>query len=150
MILSGQTIYLLNIVTPFSERTEIETSTGRKLSYGVSLAGYDVRTDQKLHLHQGSFRLASTMEHFKMPKNVVGVVHDKSSWARQGIAVQNTVLEPGWRGFLTMELTNHSERTVIIEAGWPVAQILFHYIDQPTEGYQGKYQDQERGPQEAR
>lgn len=85
-----------------------------------------------------------------MPKNVVGIVHDKSTWARRGLAVQNTVIEPGWRGFLTLELTNHGSVPIKIERAMPIAQIVFHFTDEETVGYEGKYQDQERGPQEAR
>ena len=43
-----------------------------------------------------------------MPSDVLGQVCDKSTWARRGVAVQNTIIEPGWRGYLTVELTNHS------------------------------------------
>jgi dCTP deaminase len=82
-----------------------------------------------------------------MPAQVCGIVHDKSSWARRGLAVQNTVIEPGWRGFLTLELTNHGDEVLEIEAGSPIAQILFHWIDHPPENlYSGKYQDQRPGP----
>jgi dCTP deaminase len=60
------------------------------------------------------------------------------------------VIEPGWRGFLTLELTNHGPETIKIMRAMPIAQILFHFTDKDTVGYEGKYQDQERGPQEAR
>jgi hypothetical protein len=82
---------------------------------------------------------------------VVGVVHDKSSLARRGIAVQNTVLEPGWRGFLTLEITNHGPEPIMLKSGCAVAQVVFTFLDEPTERpYRGKYQDQEAGPQAAR
>ncbi len=85
-----------------------------------------------------------------MPNSVMGIVHDKSSWARHGVAVQNTVIEPGWRGYLTLELTNHSQQTRTIKPGDPIAQIVFHWLDEPTkQPYEGKYQDQAAGPQEA-
>jgi dCTP deaminase len=86
-----------------------------------------------------------------MPNNVVGIVHDKSSLARQGIAVQNTVAEPGWRGYLTLEITNHYVNKILLLKGDAIAQVVFHFLDEPTELiYDGKYQDQQRGPQEAR
>jgi len=78
---------------------------------------------------------------------VVGIVHDKSSLARRGLAAQNTVLEPGWRGFLTLELTNHGTKPIRLEAGQPIAQILFHTVTGVVEPYSGKYQDQGQGPQ---
>jgi dCTP deaminase len=86
-----------------------------------------------------------------MPTDVIGFVHDKSTLARFGIAVQNTVIEPGWTGILTIELTNHSDEFLWLTAGQPIAQIVFHELDAPTERpYSGKYQNQEAGPQAAR
>ncbi len=85
-----------------------------------------------------------------MPDNVMGIVHDKSSWARRGITVQNTVIEPGWCGWLTLELTNHSMVAHTLRRGYPIAQVVFHYIDHAVVNpYDGKYQNQSRGPVEA-
>ena len=66
--------------------------------------------------------------------------------------MQNTHLDPGWkRGFLTLEISNNSLDEVVIDAGEPIAQIVFELLDFPTEQpYEGKYQNQERGPQSAR
>ena len=66
-----------------------------------------------------------------------------------GLMVQNTVVEPGWKGYLTLELTNHSEVFIEIAAGTPIAQVVFSYIDEPSEGYNGKYQNQGAYVQEA-
>lgn len=136
------------MIEPFFERTRHEGMT-----YGLSSAGYDVRVEfdadgiQYEHvLKPGQFMLASTIEKFRMPRNVVGIVHDKSSWARRGLAAQNTVIEPGWSGWLTLELTNHGTEDLILKRGMPIAQIVFHKTDMPTSGYEGKYQDQKRGP----
>lgn len=118
----------------------------RGMTYGLSYAGYDVRIAQDFLMWPGRFVLASTIERFEMPRRVVGVVHDKSTWARRGIAVQNTVIEPGWRGYLTLEITMHAWRFVRIRAGDPIAQIMFHELDKPVAGYEGKYQDQENRP----
>lgn len=144
MILSGQTIRRLGIMAPFRERT-IDRRLGT--SWGLSIAGYDVRIKQKYTLLPGTFVLASTVERFDMPDNVLGHVADKSSLARQGIAVQNTIIEPGWRGYLTLEITNHGPNIVSILRGQPIAQILFHLTDEPVESpYDGKYQDQPDRP----
>jgi dCTP deaminase len=87
----------------------------------------------------------------KLPDDLAGTVRDKSSWARVGLAVQNTFLDPGWSGYLTIELSNHSDVEIRIERNEPIAQIVFELLDQPTElAYSGKYQNQERGPQPAR
>src|ERR1700678_1313663 len=103
MILSAQAIRRCGIITPFYERT-VENG----LSYGLSSCGYDVRVAQDIMMNANEFmrfRLASTIEHFNMPNFLVGRVHDKSTWARRGLAVQNTIIEPGWRGHLTLELS---------------------------------------------
>jgi hypothetical protein len=92
------------------------------------------------------------MEKFEMPPRVVGRVCDKSSWARLGLSVFNTVIEPGWRGFLTLELKNqHHDRYLEINEGDPIAQIVFEFTDEACESpYSGRYQDQASGPQSAR
>jgi len=171
MILSAQSIRRLctpphiyafrPLVSPFSERTVIHGKT-----FGLSTAGYDVRVEFKvgnahkftapvaaspgMQSYSHTFCLAATMERFQMPHDVMGVVHDKSSWARKGLTVQNTVIEPGWWGFLTLELIYHGEGELIVCAGDPIAQIVFHRLDEPTkQPYAGKYQNQPRGPQEA-
>lgn len=150
-ILSAQTIRKRKLIHPLLERQQHRESG---CSFGLSAAGYDVRVDQSLILNHGDFVLASTMERFTMPDDVVGIVHDKSTWARIGLAVQNTVIEPGWRGFLTLEITNHGERDNIrLLPGTPIAQVIFHFLDEPTsQPYpeRGKYQNQERGAQAAR
>jgi len=133
------------MIAPFEERTKY-----KGLTYGLSLAGYDMRIAETVRIPPGGFQLASTYESFCMPNDILGVVHDKSTWARVGLAAQNTVIEPGWKGFLTIELTNHGRDTLNIEAGTPIVQILFHRLDLPVEKpYDGKYQDQKSGAQKA-
>lgn len=130
---------------PFLDRTLCDGAT-----FGLSPAGYDVRLAQDVTLWPGRFLLASTIEWFNMPDDVIGIVHDKSTWARRGIAVQNTVIEPGWRGYLTLELTMHAFRFMKLRAGVGIAQIIFHRLDHSAEQpYDGKYQDQKAGPQQA-
>lgn len=151
MILSGTTIKEQKILKPFVERTKFRGTT-----YGVGPAGYDlclILADNrpKITLVPGAFILAATKERFAMPKDVLGIVHDKSSWARRGITVQNTVIEPGWRGYLTLEIKNIGHEEINLYAGQGIAQVIFHRIDRIVEhAYDGKYQDQEFGPQKAR
>lgn len=148
MILPAQTIRALcnadkPLVSPFVQRGVIHGMT-----YGLSAAGYDMRLDQEVYLKGGGFTLASTMEFFNIPNDLMMEVKDKSSLARRGIAVQNTCAEPGWSGFLTLEITNHSREGLRIAAGSPVAQAIFHRLEAPTEQpYVGRYQNQPRGPQ---
>lgn len=147
MILPPQTIRKLGIMNPCHERTV--SSSG--MTYGLANAGYDVRIDQDITLKPGDCALASTMEEFNMPNDVCADVKDKSTWARRFVTVQNTFIEPGWRGYLTLEIVNHSQEDVKLERGDPIAQIVFMRLEEPTEQpYNGKYQNQERGPQAAR
>ena len=146
MILSAQSIRTLHPIQPFVERCVI-----RGRSYGLSVAGYDIRVAESITLMPGQFALASSVERFTMPADVLALVKDKSSWARLGLSVFNTVIEPGWCGFLTLELKNQGNDTLRIKSGDPIAQILFERLDAPTEKpYSGKYQNQEAGPQVAR
>lgn len=140
------------------------------VSHGLSEAGYDIRIKQSIlfcgsndgprrvgvmlpghepSFEDGRFAIASTIEEFDMPNNLVGVVHDKSTWARRGLSVFNTVIEPGWKGFLTLELVYHGEGTLVVPAGAGIAQVLFHVLTCPAE-YAGKYQHQEDRPVESR
>jgi dCTP deaminase len=134
------------MIWPFVERGVV-----RGMSFGLSAASYDVRIAENVTIDPGEFILASTIERFDIPHDVLLVVHDKSSWARRGLAAQNTVFDAGWRGFATLELTNHSRETLVILAGDPIAQVVCHLLMEPTaQPYSGKYQDQEAGPQHAR
>jgi dCTP deaminase len=145
-VASANTLKRLRPFEPFVDVSQRQNG----MSYGLSHCGYDIRVKQDVVLGPWDFSLASSLEKFVMPKNYVAIVHDKSTWARKGLACQNTVIEPGWEGYLTLELTNHGDDTIRIQAGDPIAQIIFHKIDEEVEGYQGKYQNQEDRPVEAR
>lgn len=147
MILSSQEIRRNGswIIDPFVERTVF-----KGMSYGLSHAGYDVRIAEEVNLSRGEFALASTVERFAMPTNLIAMVHDKSTWARRGLSLFNTVIEPGWHGFLTLELVCHAP-FLSIASGSPIAQIVFMRMTEPTDRpYAGKYQNQSSGPQPAR
>jgi dCTP deaminase len=144
-VLSAQSIRRVKPIYPFFEKQIYDGC-----SFGLSSCGYDVRIDESLVLRPGDFALASTVEQFTMSNNIMARVADKSTWARRGICVQNTVIEPGWRGYLTLEITNHSQNTIKINRGVGIAQIIFEWLDEPTDlPYSGKYQDQNAGPQQA-
>ena len=116
------------------------------VSFGLTEAGYDLRIKQEVILHPlRRFSIASTIERFDMPDDLVAVVHDKSTWARRGLSVFNTVIEPGWRGWLTLELIYHGWGVLKIPAGAGIAQALFHQLAEPCR-YAGKYQDQADRP----
>lgn len=138
------------------------------VSYGLSEAGYDIRIKQSIHFfnddgvrrvgvmhpdgpdfEEGRFVIASTIEEFDMPGNLVGIVHDKSTWARRGLSVFNTVIEPKWKGWLTLELVYHGNDNLVIPAGAGIAQVIFHELVEPAE-YSGKYNNQPDHPVAAR
>lgn len=163
MIING--LHLLGAAPILNMEREKLVNNG--MSYGLSEAGYDIRVKQDvkfipipeesktivavhdgpdlISFQEGRFCLASSVEQFQMPNNLVGYVKDKSSWARQGLSVFNTVIEPGWKGFLTLELVFHGNHPVHIPAGAPIAQVLFHVTHSAAE-YKGKYQDQANEP----
>lgn len=139
------------------------------VSHGLSEAGYDIRIKQDITFYpgkwiggqwegpfilidgefkQGRFCLASSMERFTMPRRLVGEVKDKSSWARQGLSVFNTVIEPGWQGWLTLELHFCADQEVTIHSGSGIAQVLFYETSMAAQ-YEGKYQNAENHPQTA-
>lgn len=141
------------------------------VSRGLGEAGYDIRIKQEIHfgykdkvqpivvskeydadgkLHHlrrqsGRFIIASAIEEFDMPTDLIGIVHDKSTWARQGLSVFNTVIECGWKGFLTLELVYHGPGELFIPAGAAIAQVVFHQTKE-HQRYEGKYQNQRDEP----
>jgi dCTP deaminase len=138
-------------LAPLSPMAPIKSPGPGGVSYGLTEAGYDIRIAQDVLLCPlRRFRLASTIERFDMPYNLVAVVHDKSTWARRGLSVFNTVIEPGWRGWLTLELVYHGWGVLRIPAGAGIAQAIFHKLEAPGNYGNGKYQDQENRPVAAR
>ena len=135
------------------------------VSYGLGEAGYDIRIKQSItfkpgmtmgptievngELEHGRFCLASAIEEFDMPADLVGVVHDKSTWARQGLSVFNTVIEPGFKGGLTLELVFHGSKELTIPAGSGIAQVIFSTLAHDAR-YEGKYNGQSTDPVPAR
>lgn len=158
MILNGASLYKAAPIKHMASGKVKENG----YSWGLSEAGYDIRIKQDIvfdgrsacAVHKngswsnGRFCLASAIEEFQMPPNLVGVVHDKSTWARQGLSVFNTVIEPGWFGWLTLELVYHGNDLLRIPAGTGIAQVVFHLTTESAQ-YAGKYQNQEDKPQEA-
>ncbi len=91
--------------------------------------------------------LAESVEVFHMPDNVTGVCWGKSSYARCGLLVNVTPLEPGWRGRLTLELANLSPLPIRLHVGQGIAQVVFFQGNRPERTYGekesgGMYQDQ--------
>ena len=93
-----------------------------------------------------SYALGVTVEHFAIPPDVVGVCLGKSTYARCGVIVNVTPLEPGWTGHLTLEISHSSDSDVRVYAGEGIAQLMFHRGERPEITYAdraGKYQGQQ-------
>lgn len=163
------------MIEPFVERQVRQQDGERLISYGVSSYGYDVRCADEFkvftNLHSvtvdpknfdeksfvdvkgdyciippNSFALARTVEYFRIPRNVLTVCLGKSTYARCGIIVNVTPLEPEWEGHVTLEFSNTTTLPAKIYANEGVAQMLFFESDEPCEvSYRdrdGKYQGQ--------
>ncbi len=145
------------------------------ISYGLSSYGYDIRVapefkvftnvhnvvvDPKrfddrsfVDIHEpeciippNSFALARTVEYFRIPRDVLVVCLGKSTYARCGIIVNVTPLEPTWEGYLTLEISNTTPLPAKIYADEGIAQLLFFEGDEePSVAYadrKGKYMNQ--------
>src|SRR6516225_2463493 len=146
------------------------------ISFGTTSYGYDMRVGRKFKVftnarcaivdpknfdpasfvdHEGdyclippnSFALADTVEYFEIPRDVLAVCLGKSTYARCGVIVNVTPLEPEWRGKVTIEISNTTPLPAKIYAGEGIAQILFlkaEAVCQVSYGdRKGKYQDQQ-------
>ncbi len=163
------------MIEPF-EPGQVRTVDGRRIvSYGTSSYGYDVRCanefkiftninstivdpkafDEKSFVNfkgdvciipPNSFALAHTVEYFRIPREVLTICLGKSTYARCGIIVNVTPLEPEWEGHVTLEFSNTTPLPAKIYAGEGCAQMLFLGGDDICEtSYRdrgGKYQGQ--------
>lgn len=169
MIVNGGNLYVLNPIVGMYKNKQ----TAHGVSHGLAECGYDIRIKQTVVFKpspfngigtiivddpddldgalsaSGNFTLASAIEEFNMPHSLCGIVHDKSTWARKGLSVFNTVIEAGWKGFLTLELVYHGRSELIIPAGSGIAQVIFHRLEVPA-NYEGKYQNQPDRPVDPR
>jgi dCTP deaminase len=145
------------------------------ISYGVSSYGYDVRVGDEFKVFTNlfntvvdpkqfdpksfvdiraevciippnSFALASTVEYFRIPREILTVCLGKSTYARCGIIVNVTPFEPEWEGHVTIEISNTTPLPAKIYANEGIAQVLFFESDEPcAQSYKdkkGKYQGQ--------
>ena len=164
------------MIEPFEPGQVREEGGHRIVSYGTSSYGYDVRCSNEFKVFTNvystvvdpkhfdeksfvdlkgevciippnSFALARTVERFRIPRNVLVVCLGKSSYARCGIVVNVTPLEPEWEGYVTLEFSNTTPLPAKIYANEGVAQMLFFESDEVCEtSYRdrgGKYQGQE-------
>lgn len=124
-----------------------EKTYHKGFSYGLTECGYDIRLAQDIWMFPGRrFALGSSMEEFKVPTNLMGRVLNKSTWARLGLdASMTTNIEPGWNGFLTLELRYAGWKPLLVPKGVGIAQVIFEAVLNKAQ-YVGKYQNQPPRP----
>lgn len=93
-----------------------------------------------------SYALARSLERFQIPRDVLALVIGKSTYARCGVAINCTPLEPEWRGYITLEISNATPKPVRVYANEGIAQVVFFKASQTCAlsyaDKDGKYQDQ--------
>lgn len=98
--------------------------------------------EDQVVLHPGEFALGSTLEYIKLPPDIVGILHGRSSWGRLGIIVHATAgfIDPGYSGNLTFELINDGRLPVPLYVGVRMAQMILFQLPSPSLfSYRGKY-----------
>ena len=163
------------MIEPFESNQVRVNGHGRMISYGTSSYGYDVRCADEFKIFTNinsaivdpkgfdessfidlksdecvippnSFVLARTVEYFRIPRSVLTVCLGKSTYARCGIIINVTPLEPEWEGHVTIEISNSTPLPAKIYANEGIAQMLFFESDEICEtSYKdrgGKYQGQ--------
>jgi dCTP deaminase len=163
------------MIEPFEPGQVREVNAKKIVSYGTSSYGYDIRCSNEFKLFTNlnttivdpknfddksfvdvsgesciippnSFALARTVEYFRIPRNVLTICLGKSTYARCGIIVNVTPLEPEWEGYVTLEFSNTTPLPAKIYANEGVAQVIFFESDEVCEtSYKdrgGKYQGQ--------
>ena len=115
----------------------------------------EVKPDEPFILHPGEFVLGSTLERVAIPDDLVARLEGKSSLGRLGLLIHSTAgyVDPGWDGYLTLELSNVANLPITIYAGMKIGQISFFRLttaaDSPYGSAGNKYQGQ-TGPTASR
>jgi dCTP deaminase len=115
----------------------------------------EVKPDEAFILHPGEFVLGSTLERVGIPDDLVARLEGKSSLGRLGLLIHSTAgyVDPGWDGYLTLELSNVANLPITLYPGMKIGQISFFQLTSPAETPYGragnKYQGQ-RGPTASR
>jgi len=105
-------------------------------------AGYDARLGSAIKLPPGQRGLAYTLERFELPLDVAGLIYLRSSLAREGLLGSFAVIDPGFRGNLTLPVFNAGDSVVEVEGGERFVQVVFLSLMSPaSRGYAGRYQD---------
>jgi dCTP deaminase len=105
-------------------------------------AGYDLRLSAEVALAPSEHRLVATMERVELGPDLVGILHIRSSLAREGILASLALVDPGFRGQLTISLFNSGRKMIQLKAGERFVQLtLLRLGRQAAAKYEGRYQD---------
>ena len=112
------------------------------LSACLNPAGYDLRCFKTVILKPKQYELVATLETVELGLNVTAYLHIRSSLAREGVIGSFAVVDPGFRGQLTLNLHNVSEKEITLREGERIVQIVFHKLGSVAKkGYSGSYQN---------
>jgi len=103
------------------------------------------RDDGAFRIPSNTMALARTVERFKIPHDIIAICLGKSTYARCGLIVNVTPLEPGWEGHVTLELSNTTDMSIVVYPGEGIAQFVFFRGERPDVSYgdrNGKYMHQ--------
>lgn len=95
---------------------------------------------ESVALKPGEYILIESLEEVRMPDDLMARILPRSSLFRMGCALETAVVDPGYRGTLTMGLSNQSNQDFMLQKNARVAQIVFETVDGATKKYDGKYQ----------
>lgn len=113
----------------------------------VSEANFEILSEDLIVIPPGHFILGRSVEYFRIPKKILGLVFGKSTYARCGVLVNVTPLEPEWSGFLTISIANCGAWPAALHPGQGIAQVIFiESSDLPVFSYKdlnGKYNGQD-------
>ncbi len=112
-------------------------------------ASYDLRSAGDMNLKQGACTLVPTLEWIELPKDLAGTLRCRSSFGRRGVLLGGGFIDPGFRGQLTLCLTNMGSEDILLQKYERVVQMILHEVRESNLGYTGRYQDS-RGAVEAR
>ena len=105
-------------------------------------AGIDLRAHRSIELRPGRHKLAATLERVELSENILGILHLRSSLAREGVVASLALVDPGFRGQLTVSLYNAGDRSVSLHKGERFIQLTLLRLGTPaTHTYNGKYQN---------
>lgn len=104
-------------------------------------ASYDLRAAEETSLPRGICTLLPTLEWVELPMDLAGTLRCRSSFGRRGILLGGGFVDPGFRGQLTLCLSNMGREDILVKKNDRVAQMVLHEVLKPGTSYSGRYQD---------